>query len=263
MAAASPRPPRTCMRRASCTATSTRTTSCVERRRRRAARRLRRGLVPCRASMRHERSQRIEARAFGCLLEELLARCGAADPALGALQARCVQPTVALRPGFAEIGAQTRRPALKPAPRSLSAWRLGDGGPAAAATSSCRGTTPRRHPHGHHPPLLAQGPHGAHHRRLARHRPDDRRGLPGPGRPGLHLGPQGRGLRPDRQGAVGLRPLRLAAGRRVDPARARRRWSLPTRSTRTRWTSWSTTPAPPGARPTTSSPRAAGTRWWT
>lgn len=50
--------------------------------------------------------ERIEVRAFGCLLEELLARCGAADPALDALQARCVQPTVSLRPGFAEISAQ-------------------------------------------------------------------------------------------------------------------------------------------------------------
>jgi hypothetical protein len=50
--------------------------------------------------------ERIEVRAFGCLLEELLARCGAADPALDALQARCVQPMVSLRPGFAEISAQ-------------------------------------------------------------------------------------------------------------------------------------------------------------
>ncbi len=46
-------------------------------------------------------------------------------------------------------------------------------------------------------------------------------------------------------------------------ARARRRWSRPMRSTKTRSTSWSTTPVPPGARPTTSSPRAAGTRWST
>jgi hypothetical protein len=50
--------------------------------------------------------ERIEVRAFGCLLEELLARCGIDDPALQALQARCVQPAVALRPGFAEIGTQ-------------------------------------------------------------------------------------------------------------------------------------------------------------
>ena len=50
--------------------------------------------------------ERIEVRAFGCLLEELLARCDNADPALDALQARCVQPAVALRPGFAEVSAQ-------------------------------------------------------------------------------------------------------------------------------------------------------------
>ncbi|MGJ7522781.1 leucine-rich repeat-containing protein kinase family protein [Variovorax sp. LT1P1] len=50
--------------------------------------------------------ERIEARAFGCLLEELLARCGVDDPALQALQARCVLPTTALRPGFAEISTQ-------------------------------------------------------------------------------------------------------------------------------------------------------------
>jgi hypothetical protein len=47
--------------------------------------------------------ERIEVRAFGCLLEELLARCGAANPALQALQARCAQPATSLRPGFAEI----------------------------------------------------------------------------------------------------------------------------------------------------------------
>jgi hypothetical protein len=50
--------------------------------------------------------ERIEVRAFGCLLEELSARCGVADPTLQALQARCVQPRVASRPGFAEINAQ-------------------------------------------------------------------------------------------------------------------------------------------------------------
>ncbi len=50
--------------------------------------------------------ERIEVRAFGCLLEELLARCDVAAPALQALQARCVQPTVASRPRLAEISAQ-------------------------------------------------------------------------------------------------------------------------------------------------------------
>ena len=50
---------------------------------------------------------------------------------------------------------------------------------------------------------------------------------------------------------VSTRRRRAGAGRR------------PMRSTRTRSTSWSTTPAPPGARRTTSSPKAAGTRWST
>jgi hypothetical protein len=52
--------------------------------------------------------QRLEARAFGCLLEELLAHCPeAGEPAalagLAALQRRCEQPAVAERPLFAEI----------------------------------------------------------------------------------------------------------------------------------------------------------------
>jgi serine/threonine protein kinase len=50
--------------------------------------------------------ERIEVRAFGCLLEELLARCDGAAPALQALQAQCVQPTVMARPRFAEISTQ-------------------------------------------------------------------------------------------------------------------------------------------------------------
>jgi hypothetical protein len=50
--------------------------------------------------------ERIEVRAFGCLLDELLARCDGADPALRALQAQCVQPAVASRPRFAEISAR-------------------------------------------------------------------------------------------------------------------------------------------------------------
>ena len=53
--------------------------------------------------------QQLEARAFGCLLEELLALCPvpiAHQPAFDALQElqrRCVQPQVAARPLFAEI----------------------------------------------------------------------------------------------------------------------------------------------------------------
>ncbi|MBS0450798.1 MAG: protein kinase [Proteobacteria bacterium] len=52
--------------------------------------------------------QRIEARAFGCLLEELLERCeGAPAPAqreaLAQLQARCFDPDLHQRPGLDEI----------------------------------------------------------------------------------------------------------------------------------------------------------------
>ena len=113
----------------------------------------------------------------------------------------------------------------------------------------------------HERPLLARGPHRPRHRRLARHRPHDRRRLPqGRCARGLHLGAQGRGLRRDRARAVVARHLRLAAGRRLDASRACRRWSRPTRSTSRRSTSWSTTPARPGARPSTRFPRRAGTR---
>ncbi|MCC3153515.1 leucine-rich repeat-containing protein kinase family protein [Hymenobacter sp. BT770] len=53
--------------------------------------------------------QQLEARAFGCLLEELLERCAVAEAtpepfeALWNLQRQCVQPTVAARPVFREI----------------------------------------------------------------------------------------------------------------------------------------------------------------
>ena len=47
--------------------------------------------------------QRLEVRAFGCLLEELLDRCGPVPPALIELRARCLQPNAAARPLFAEI----------------------------------------------------------------------------------------------------------------------------------------------------------------
>ncbi|OPA83706.1 protein kinase [Pseudomonas fluorescens] len=50
--------------------------------------------------------QRIEVRAFGVLLGELLERVeGVKDEALNALQARCCQPDVLARPGFEEIEA--------------------------------------------------------------------------------------------------------------------------------------------------------------
>ncbi|HYP85680.1 leucine-rich repeat-containing protein kinase family protein [Variovorax sp.] len=52
--------------------------------------------------------RRVEARAFGCLLEELLAHAGdglgaAARDALQDLQARCLAPSASARPDFAEI----------------------------------------------------------------------------------------------------------------------------------------------------------------
>lgn len=53
--------------------------------------------------------ERIEVRAFACLLEELLERCYAQPEnqhitdALGILQQRCVQPQVSMRPLFSEI----------------------------------------------------------------------------------------------------------------------------------------------------------------
>ena len=58
--------------------------------------------------------ERIEVRAFGCLLEELIERCDAdagAVPALTAmrmLQARCLRGDAAMRPGFAAIDAALR-----------------------------------------------------------------------------------------------------------------------------------------------------------
>ncbi|UCV06305.1 leucine-rich repeat-containing protein kinase family protein [Dechloromonas denitrificans] len=55
-----------------------------------------------------EALQRIEVRAFACLLEELLARCDpslAGHQALAELQAACAEETIAARPLFAEIVA--------------------------------------------------------------------------------------------------------------------------------------------------------------
>jgi hypothetical protein len=55
--------------------------------------------------------QRLEIRAFGCLLEELLTHCDEADKApeavatLWGLQQRCVQPEVSARPLFVEVSA--------------------------------------------------------------------------------------------------------------------------------------------------------------
>ena len=47
--------------------------------------------------------QRLEARAFGCLLEELIAHCPTDLPALAALRDDCLQPQPAARPVFAGI----------------------------------------------------------------------------------------------------------------------------------------------------------------
>ena len=55
--------------------------------------------------------QQLEVRAFGCLLEELLTHCAAANTdaapdtvaALWALQRQCVGPVVSTRPLFAEV----------------------------------------------------------------------------------------------------------------------------------------------------------------
>jgi serine/threonine protein kinase len=47
--------------------------------------------------------QRLETRAFGCLLEELLAHCPENPPELTALRNDCLQTAVASRPLFAQI----------------------------------------------------------------------------------------------------------------------------------------------------------------
>jgi hypothetical protein len=54
--------------------------------------------------------QRLEMRAFGCLLEELLERCSDAPPqAMVALKDRCMQADVYARPSFAEAAALLER----------------------------------------------------------------------------------------------------------------------------------------------------------
>jgi hypothetical protein len=55
-----------------------------------------------------EKIERIEVRAFGILLEEILGRCPQPDlipPALSLLAARCLQPVVAGRPDFRGVHA--------------------------------------------------------------------------------------------------------------------------------------------------------------
>lgn len=53
--------------------------------------------------------QRIEVRAFGVLLGELLACCREASEELADLQASCVQPQVLARPDFAQVERVLRR----------------------------------------------------------------------------------------------------------------------------------------------------------
>ncbi|HEY0589326.1 MAG TPA: leucine-rich repeat-containing protein kinase family protein [Pseudoduganella sp.] len=50
--------------------------------------------------------QRLEVRAFGCLLEELLERCPEELPAVQALAGDCLQPAPDVRPQFAEVVAR-------------------------------------------------------------------------------------------------------------------------------------------------------------
>ncbi|MEB0041336.1 MULTISPECIES: leucine-rich repeat-containing protein kinase family protein [unclassified Pseudomonas] len=47
--------------------------------------------------------ERIEVRAFGILLGELLERCGAQEAGLLTLQRQCIQPDVSARPSFVEV----------------------------------------------------------------------------------------------------------------------------------------------------------------
>jgi hypothetical protein len=68
--------------------------------------------LPTDDDARSQALQRIEVRAFGCLLEELLALCEPVDNAdettrtmLARLQSRCVDPDVPSRPAFAEIAS--------------------------------------------------------------------------------------------------------------------------------------------------------------
>ena len=63
----------------------------------------------CADRERAARLERLEVRAFGCLLEELLARCRPNDKALGALHSlaeECLLAAVLQRPSFAEIAAR-------------------------------------------------------------------------------------------------------------------------------------------------------------
>ncbi len=69
--------------------------------------------------------QRIEVRAFGCLLEELLQRCDAdlhKLDAVWALQRRCVDTDVSQRPTFAEIALTLSSLDVQAAPIYLGSY---------------------------------------------------------------------------------------------------------------------------------------------
>ena len=115
--------------------------------------------------------------------------------------------------------------------------------------------------HDHERPLLARRPQRPRHRRLARHRPHDRRRLPGRRARAVYISSR----KADACDATArelssLGPcVSLPADVSTCP-RASQRSSPPTRSASRRSTSSSTTPAPPGARLSTPFPRRAGTR---
>ena len=54
----------------------------------------------------HDLLERIEVRAWGCLLEELMAHCDEVPAALNSWLARCLDEVGSARPSFAEIGAE-------------------------------------------------------------------------------------------------------------------------------------------------------------
>lgn len=71
------------------------------------------------------RLQKIEVRAFGCLLEELLQRCDAGFTALRALQQSCSQTDCDARPTWDEIQAQLAAYSTSPPPPQPSPKRRG------------------------------------------------------------------------------------------------------------------------------------------
>ncbi|AMK30341.1 leucine-rich repeat-containing protein kinase family protein [Pseudomonas mosselii] len=58
--------------------------------------------------------ERLETRAFGILVEELLVRCDKPDTVLGELAERCQQPDVLARPSFNELATQLAQRPVRP-----------------------------------------------------------------------------------------------------------------------------------------------------